>query len=161
MWQCMLEPERLMHSTPSQTWFILKVITRWCRPRGPVLPMYMPGRLRTGSSPSKTCYDFPPCFNLAFKFGAAALINVQVDKPIRSKFLSHRPRLRRSCQYKTWIWPASYAFTDSAAGASLATLHVVINRFPPSPQTCPGLPSTPNEFLPPNPQIHQLHISAS
>lgn len=29
--------------------------TRWCRPRCPVLPMYMPGRLRTGSSPCSTC----------------------------------------------------------------------------------------------------------
>ena len=28
--------------------------TRWCRPRGPVDPMYMPGRLRTASSPSST-----------------------------------------------------------------------------------------------------------
>ena len=28
--------------------------TRWCRPRGPVEPMYMPGRLRTASSPSRT-----------------------------------------------------------------------------------------------------------
>ena len=28
--------------------------TRWCKPRGPVLPMYIPGRLRTGSRPSKT-----------------------------------------------------------------------------------------------------------
>src|SRR5438067_10854244 len=28
--------------------------TRWWRPRGPVEPMYMPGRLRTASSPSST-----------------------------------------------------------------------------------------------------------
>ena len=28
--------------------------TRWCRPVGPVEPMYMPGRLRTASSPSRT-----------------------------------------------------------------------------------------------------------
>mmetsp|Transcript_3582 Transcript_3582/g.22487 ORF Transcript_3582/g.22487 Transcript_3582/m.22487 type:complete len:278 (+) Transcript_3582:1419-2252(+) len=28
--------------------------TRWCKPLGPVLPMYMPGRLRTGSKPSNT-----------------------------------------------------------------------------------------------------------
>ena len=28
--------------------------TRWCRPSGPVEPMYMPGRLRTGSRPSRT-----------------------------------------------------------------------------------------------------------
>ena len=28
--------------------------TRWCKPRSAVSPMYMPGRLRTASSPSKT-----------------------------------------------------------------------------------------------------------
>ncbi len=28
--------------------------TRWCRPRTPVDPMYMPGRFRTASSPSRT-----------------------------------------------------------------------------------------------------------
>ncbi len=27
--------------------------TRWCRPAGPVPPMYMPGRLRTWASPSR------------------------------------------------------------------------------------------------------------
>src|SRR5690242_3416354 len=27
---------------------------RWCRPRSPVDPMYMPGRLRTASRPSRT-----------------------------------------------------------------------------------------------------------
>src|SRR5919106_2747817 len=28
--------------------------TRWCRPRGPVVPMYIPGRRRTASRPSRT-----------------------------------------------------------------------------------------------------------
>jgi hypothetical protein len=28
--------------------------TRWCNPRGPVEPMYMPGRRLTASSPSRT-----------------------------------------------------------------------------------------------------------
>ena len=28
--------------------------TMWCRPRSPVEPMYMPGRLRTASRPSRT-----------------------------------------------------------------------------------------------------------
>src|SRR5262245_6022058 len=28
--------------------------TRWCRPRSAVSPMYMPGRLRTASRPSRT-----------------------------------------------------------------------------------------------------------
>ena len=37
---------------------------RWCRPRSPVEPMYMPGRLRTASRPSSTwiaeaSYDVP------------------------------------------------------------------------------------------------------
>ena len=30
---------------------------RWCRARSSVPPMYMPGRLRTGSSPSSTSMD--------------------------------------------------------------------------------------------------------
>ena len=30
---------------------------RWCRPRSPVEPMYMPGRLRTASRPSSTVMD--------------------------------------------------------------------------------------------------------
>ena len=32
--------------------------TRWCRPVVPTPPMYMPGRLRTGSSPSRTVMSF-------------------------------------------------------------------------------------------------------
>ena len=31
-------------------------LTRWWRPRCPVLPMYMPGRFLTGSRPSSTCH---------------------------------------------------------------------------------------------------------
>ena len=31
--------------------------TMWCRPRSPVEPMYMPGRLRTASRPSRTVID--------------------------------------------------------------------------------------------------------
>ena len=31
---------------------------RWCRPAVPTPPMYMPGRLRTGSSPSRTVMSF-------------------------------------------------------------------------------------------------------
>src|SRR5450759_2207900 len=33
--------------------------TRWCRPLGPVDPMYMLGRLRTASSPSRTWMSLP------------------------------------------------------------------------------------------------------
>src|SRR5436190_14143943 len=32
--------------------------TRWCRPADPTPPMYIPGRLRTGSSPSRTVMSF-------------------------------------------------------------------------------------------------------
>src|SRR6476619_2157520 len=32
--------------------------TRWCSPDEPTPPMYMPGRLRTGSSPSRTVISF-------------------------------------------------------------------------------------------------------
>src|SRR5919107_5380124 len=40
--------------------------TRWCSPRGPVEPMYMPGRRLTASSPSRTwielaSYVLPEC----------------------------------------------------------------------------------------------------
>src|SRR4051794_4617520 len=31
----------------------------WCRPRSPVEPMYMPGRLRTASRPSSTVMELP------------------------------------------------------------------------------------------------------
>ena len=33
---------------------------RWCRPRSPVEPMYMPGRSRTASRPSRTVIDDAP-----------------------------------------------------------------------------------------------------
>src|SRR3954452_18730232 len=33
--------------------------TMWCRPRSPVDPMYMPGRLRTASRPSSTVMELP------------------------------------------------------------------------------------------------------
>src|SRR5581483_3209759 len=33
---------------------------RWCRPLGPVDPMYMPGRLRTGSRPLRTVRSLAP-----------------------------------------------------------------------------------------------------
>src|SRR5215217_2671651 len=32
--------------------------TRWCSPAAPTPPMYIPGRLRTGSSPSRTVMSF-------------------------------------------------------------------------------------------------------
>ena len=32
-------------------------VTRWCRPRSPVEPMYIPGRLRTASRPSSTVME--------------------------------------------------------------------------------------------------------
>src|SRR3954454_13596266 len=33
--------------------------TMWCRPRSPVEPMYMPGRLRTASRTSRTVMELP------------------------------------------------------------------------------------------------------
>src|SRR5712671_1243603 len=36
--------------------------TRWCRPEDPTPPMYMPGRLRTGSRPSRTVMSFAVYF---------------------------------------------------------------------------------------------------
>src|SRR5699024_10019946 len=33
---------------------------RWCSPRGPVEPMYIPVRIRTASSPSRTVIDDAP-----------------------------------------------------------------------------------------------------
>src|SRR5262249_2331239 len=44
---------------------------RWCSPRSPVDPMYMPGRLRTASSPSRTVMDEAPYSACAFFFWAA------------------------------------------------------------------------------------------
>ncbi len=45
---------------------------RWCRPRSPVEPMYIPGRLRTASRPSRTVMDDAPySFLLLFDFWAA------------------------------------------------------------------------------------------
>ena len=34
--------------------------TRWCRPVGPVEPMYIPGRFRTASSPSRMVMSASP-----------------------------------------------------------------------------------------------------
>ena len=49
--------------------------TRWCRPVGPVEPMYIPGRLRTASSPSRmvmssSVYDAPASPGLSSTFTA-------------------------------------------------------------------------------------------
>ena len=49
--------------------------TRWCSPVGPVEPMYMPGRLRTASSPSRmvmssSVYDAPASPGLSSTFTA-------------------------------------------------------------------------------------------
>ena len=47
--------------------------TRWCSPVGPVDPMYMPGRIRTGSRPSRmvmswASYDVPSSPNVGLHF---------------------------------------------------------------------------------------------
>ena len=41
---------------------------KWCNPVAPTPPMYIPGRLRTGSSPSRTTIFSPP-YDLDFDFG--------------------------------------------------------------------------------------------
>src|ERR1700756_2263417 len=46
---------------------------RWCRPRSPVDPIYMPGRLRTASSPSSTVIAEAPYSSCAFFFWAATV----------------------------------------------------------------------------------------
>src|SRR5207244_13196472 len=46
--------------------------TRWCNPRGPVEPMYIPGRLRTASNPSRTVMSLAS-YPDARGFGAAPL----------------------------------------------------------------------------------------
>ena len=44
--------------------------TQWWRPDGPVEPMYMPGRLRTGSRPSRTCMSLAPYERASLRQGA-------------------------------------------------------------------------------------------
>src|ERR1700741_5687514 len=46
---------------------------RWCRPRSPVEPMYMPGRFRTASNPSRTVMAEAPYSSCAFFFWAATV----------------------------------------------------------------------------------------
>src|SRR5690349_10596805 len=48
--------------------------TRWCRPRSPVSPMYMPGRLRTASSPSRTLM-----FSAPYSGACASPLLIAVD----------------------------------------------------------------------------------
>src|SRR4051812_49331085 len=47
--------------------------TRWCRPRSPVDPMYMPGRLRTASKPSSTVMALAP-YSFFFELFAAGAV---------------------------------------------------------------------------------------
>src|SRR3954453_22912081 len=53
---------------------------RWCRPRSPVDPMYMPGRLRTASRPSRTVME--DALESLFFFAAAT--GLYVSLPERS-----------------------------------------------------------------------------
>src|SRR3954447_23294153 len=63
--------------------------TQWCSPVGPVLPMYIPGRFRTGSRPSKTCmslapYDWVCCattrLSACFCFGVSLVRGTDSDQ---------------------------------------------------------------------------------
>src|SRR4051794_23468240 len=51
----------------------------WCRPRSPVEPMYMPGRLRTASRPSRTVMELPE-YELSV-FGRATTWGPSVAQP--------------------------------------------------------------------------------
>src|SRR3712207_5967675 len=51
--------------------------TMWCKPRSPVEPMYMPGRLRTASSPSRTVME-----DALYSFFLAATV-LGVSSPVR------------------------------------------------------------------------------
>src|SRR5690349_22639565 len=49
--------------------------TRWCRPALPTPPMYMPGRLRTGSSPSRTVMSLAVYDMVVLELRARALLD--------------------------------------------------------------------------------------
>ena len=53
--------------------------TRWWRPSTPVEPMYMPGRLRTGSRPSRTTISLAP-YEPAFFFSSAMRLLPQYSR---------------------------------------------------------------------------------
>src|SRR5919202_3103681 len=66
--------------------------TRWWRPLRPVEPMYMPGRLRTGSSPSRTVMSLAPYEGVLSATGAAFLRwNVRVDRRGREGVQATKP----------------------------------------------------------------------
>src|SRR6476620_10773828 len=70
--------------------------TRWWRPRSPVEPMYMPGRFRTASSPSRTVIEEAPysVLPLAPPFSGASVIRAPInaaagpeDRPVDRVYL--------------------------------------------------------------------------
>lgn len=54
VWRCVAWPRRSPPCT-SSTALSRTSYTRWCSPLTHVLPMYMPGRMRTASRPLRTC----------------------------------------------------------------------------------------------------------
>ena len=48
--------------------------TRWCRPDAEVVPMYMPGRLRTASRPSRTLISLSS-YEFVFFFAATVILS--------------------------------------------------------------------------------------
>ena len=64
-------------------------LTRWCRPRELVVPMYMPGRLRTGSSPSRT-------WMLLESYVAVRFLVLPLPTGLRSTVLDVRRNLRHA-----------------------------------------------------------------
>src|SRR3954468_20249644 len=66
----------------------------WCSPRGPVDPMYMPGRLRTASRPSSTVMSlapYVPPLPLGEPF-AAVLVFFSAKKSLPSDQAKPRPK---------------------------------------------------------------------
>ena len=75
--------DSLCPASASSTEFATISSTRWWRPRGPVVPMYMPGRSRTGSSPSSTVMSLAeyPAFAFVFAIIKKSLQNAGFARP--------------------------------------------------------------------------------
>src|SRR5437763_3320880 len=66
--------------------------TRWCRPRSPVEPMYIPGRLRTASRPSSTVID-DALYSLLFSVTGVVSPSSDPSGPARSSQCTWPPSL--------------------------------------------------------------------
>src|SRR5258706_5763199 len=69
-------------------------ITKWWRPSAPVLPIYMPGRLRTGSRPSRTWIwsaSYPVCLATRTNPHYVILFSTRYLDIIRENLSRHNP----------------------------------------------------------------------